>query len=62
MKNEELYMTSKEVIDLLRISPSTLRRMMRKGIIKPIKLSSRKNLYKRSDIEKLLQIKIKEEE
>ena len=49
-KNEEVYLNSNEVMEMLRISPSTLRRLIKSGKIKRVKLSPRKNLYSKEDI------------
>lgn len=60
MKNEEVYLNSNEVMKLLRISASTLRRLIKSGEIKRFKISPRKNLYNKQDV--LSYIKSKEKE
>jgi len=56
---EDEYLTRKEVMRLLKISESTSFRWQKKGILKPIKIG-KKVLFKRADIEKLLNESYKE--
>ncbi len=53
--NSEYY-TSKEVLELLKIHQQTLYRWRKKGKIDFIKLGRKTFLYRKTDIEKLLQI------
>jgi excisionase family DNA binding protein len=52
MKKAEQYLTGQDVQDLLKISRTTLYRIMKKGKIKLVKFGKTKR-YKLSDIEKL---------
>ncbi|MCD6143670.1 helix-turn-helix domain-containing protein [Thermococcus sp.] len=48
-------LTRKEIMELFGISLSTVIRWEKQGILKPIKLSPRKIVYKKEDIERLLE-------
>jgi len=48
-------LTRKEIMELFGISLSTVIRWEKQGILKPIKVTPRKVVYKREDIENLLQ-------
>ncbi len=57
MERKELpeLLTIKEAMDVLRIkSRTTFYRLVKEGKIKPVKISTRKVLVKKEDIEKLL--------
>ena len=47
-------LTRKEIMKLFGISLSTVIRWEKRGILKPIKVTPRKIVYKRDDIENLL--------
>ena len=44
----------KEAADYLRVSLSTLKRMVASGAVKPIRLSERRVVFRRADLEKAL--------
>ncbi len=48
-------LTRKEIMELFGISLSTVIRWEKQGILRPIKLSPRKIVYKKEDIERLLE-------
>jgi len=48
-------LTRKEIMELFGISLSTVIRWEKQGILRPIKLSPRKVVYKKEDIEQLLE-------
>ena len=48
-------LTRKEIMELFGISLSTVIRWEKQGILRPIKLSPRKIVYKKEDIEQLLE-------
>ncbi|WP_050899193.1 helix-turn-helix domain-containing protein [Marinitoga piezophila] len=50
---EDEFLTKKEVAKLLKVSEVTIYRWSKQGILKPIKIG-KKVLFKRADIEKLL--------
>ena len=57
MEKKELpeLLTIKEAMEILRIkSRTTFYRLVKEGKIKPVKISARKVLIKREDIERLL--------
>ena len=57
MEKKELpeLLTIKEAMEILRIkSRTTFYRLVKEGKIKPVKISARKVLIKRDDIERLL--------
>jgi len=46
----------KELMELLKISRSTIIRLEKKGILKPVKIENSKNiLYELADVEELIQ-------
>ena len=47
-------LTRKDIMELFGISLSTVIRWEKQGILKPIKLTPRKVVYRREDIENLL--------
>jgi len=52
---KEITLTIKEAMEVLRIkSRTTFYRLVKEGKIKPVKISARKVLVKREDIERLL--------
>ena len=58
MANEELteYLTLKEVSDLLKVHPNTLRNWDKSGILKPIRIGERKiRRYKKTDVIKFVE-------
>lgn len=50
---EETYLTREEVMEMLRISPTTLWRWMKRRYLVPIEIGA-KRLYLRSEVERLL--------
>ncbi|MEM4847410.1 MAG: helix-turn-helix domain-containing protein [Thermosphaera sp.] len=50
-------LTRKDVMRLLKISKSTLLRLEKRGVLKPIRLSNRKVLYDAKDVYALLEAK-----
>lgn len=52
-KNEEEYLTKREVAEILHVDVSTLWNWDKKNYLKPIEVGHRR-LYKKSDISKLL--------
>jgi len=58
MAKEELseYLTLKQVSDLLKVHPNTLRNWDKNGTLKPIRLGERKiRRYKKEDVIKFLE-------
>jgi len=53
------FLTRKNIMELFNISRSTVIRMEKRGELKPIRISPRKVVYRREDIEQLLQSKMK---
>ncbi|MCD6551374.1 helix-turn-helix domain-containing protein [Thermotoga sp.] len=53
------FLTRKDIMELFNISRSTVIRMEKRGELKPIRISPRKIVYRREDIEELLQSKMK---
>jgi len=49
------FLTRKDIMDLFSISRSTVIRLEKQGKLKPIKLSPRKIVYKRENIEELIE-------
>ena len=49
------FLTRKDIMDLFSISRSTVIRLEKQGKLKPIKLSPRKIVYKRENIEDLIE-------
>lgn len=54
------FLSRKDIMELFNISRSTVIRMERRGELKPIRLTPRKVVYRREDIEKLLEERRKE--
>lgn len=55
-----IWLNSADLAEYLRSSEGSVRQMVYKGIIKPYKIG-RKNLFKRSEIDNLLESSIKKE-
>ena len=58
MADENLseYLTLKQVSELLKVHPNTLRNWDKNGTLKPIRIGERKiRLYKKEDIKKFLE-------
>jgi len=50
------YLTLKQVSDLLKVHPNTLRNWDKNGILKPIRIGERKlRRYKKNDVVKFLE-------
>jgi len=56
------FLTRKDIMDLFSISRSTVIRLEKQGKLKPIKLSPRKIVYKRENIEDLIEKGLKASE
>lgn len=52
------FLTRKDIMELFNISRSTVIRMEKRGELKPIRISPRKIVYRREDIERLLRSKM----
>lgn len=52
------FLTRKDIMELFNISRSTVIRMEKRGELKPIRISPRKIVYHREDIERLLRSKM----
>jgi len=48
------FLTRKDIMELFKISRATVIRMEKRGELKPIRLTPRKIVYKREDIEELI--------
>ncbi len=51
------FLTRKDIMELFGISRSTIIRMEKRGDLKPIRLTPRKIVYKREDVENLIKAK-----
>lgn len=56
---EEKYLRAKQVSELLSIGESTVWLYSKQGILKPIRLTKKVTIWKKSDIEKLIEERIK---
>jgi len=56
------FLTRKDIMDLFSISRPTVIRLEKQGKLKPIKLSPRKIVYKRENIEDLIEKGLKASE
>jgi len=52
--NMQEFLTRKDIMELFKISRATVIRMEKRGELKPIRLTPRKIVYKREDIEELI--------
>lgn len=60
MKEISEYLTLKEVSELLKVHPNTLRNWDKNGTLKPIRIGERKiRRYKKEDVIKFLEAVIK---
>jgi predicted site-specific integrase-resolvase len=51
---EETLLTGRNIETLFSISPNTRQRWTKNGVLKPIRINSRKFLYRMSDIRQLM--------
>lgn len=54
-QKENELLTTEQVIYYLKISRCTVHNLIKRGQLKPIQFSSRKNLFKKGEVEKLVE-------